>query len=133
MTTLTQFVTALGNVSVTGVKRAYTAPPRQVYTADCPAQYPRLPRLENGPVVACGDGLWPTLTGEIVICVEPVLQGEQPTNFALVLTLMDALNTALQGATLAKSKHTWTLSQEWIDFGDGTTYWAIIATIAARG
>jgi hypothetical protein len=134
MTTVTQFMASLSGISVTGVTRAYTSPPTQINTADLPCTYPRLPTLAGTPITACGGAaMWPELNGELVLLVEPVAQERQPTNWTKVLTLIDALNTALRGATLAQSKASWTIRQEIIEGKPETYYWAIVTTVTAAG
>ncbi len=133
VTTLTQFMAALGGMAVTGVTRAYTSPPTQVSTADLPCSYPRLPSAIGGPIVACGNNGWPQYSAELVILVEPLGQERQPTNWAKVLTMIDALQTALASTALAKTKTTWTVRQEIAEPRTDTFYWAIVAQVTANG
>ncbi len=101
--TLAAYVADLAALTVTGVTRSYSAPPVQINTADLPCMYPRLPQLADNPVTACGQGGWPIHTAELVIMVEPLGQNLQPTNFAAVLALIDALQAALQHTPSAQN------------------------------
>ena len=133
MTTYAQFVSALAAMNVTGVKRRYDAPPRQISTADLPASYPRLPSGQEGPLTAQGQGGWPHFSAEYVILVEPVGQGQQAVNFASAVALIDNLSAAFRTAALAKGKNTWTIRQAAVAFSETTAFWAIIATVSANG
>jgi hypothetical protein len=133
VTTYTAFVAALAGLTVTGVTSNFTAPPKQINTADLPALYPRLPQGTEGPMTAEGQGGWPQLTAEVVIIIEPVGQNLQPTNFAAAVTLIDALSTALRSTNLAKSKNRWTIRQQIVNYGSETNYWTLIASVSANG
>lgn len=127
--TIAAYVSALSGLTVTGVTRKYTEPPTQVNTADLPCMYPRIPELSDAPITACGQGGWPTHTAELVILVEPIAQNRQNVNFALVLSLIDALQAALQAAKPTTGKRTWQIRQEIVEHRPDTLHWAIIATV----
>lgn len=133
MTTYAAYVGALAGLTVTGVKRKFTAPPTRINTADLPATYPRLPQGQEGPMTAEGEGGWPSLTCELVMIVEPLGQNLQPTNFAATLTLIDNLSTALRNTSLAKSKNRWVIRQQAVNFGTETNYWTLVASVTANG
>ena len=80
-------------------------------------------------------GGWPTLIADVVIAYEPVAQNLQDANFEATVTQLDNLNAALRaaGATdLGKSFIEWTIRQDMIMVAENY-YWAVIATITARG
>ncbi len=134
MTTYAQFVSALAGLTVTGVKRKFTSTPTQLSTADLPATYPRIPNASEGGLTAEGQGGWPTLTCDLVIVVEPMGQSRPSANFAATVSLIDNLNTALRGASLTKSKHSWTVRREGVNVDGGQTdYWALVATVTGHG
>jgi len=133
ITTYAAFIAALSGLTVTGVTRSYTEPPHQVSTADMPLSYVQLPDVGEGPMTAEGEGGWPRLRAELVILVEPIGQNVNGVNFALCVTLIDNLSTALRGTSLAKTKTRWTIRQESIQQYGDTAYWAIIATVEANG
>ena len=90
------FASTLTGITVTGVKRAYTAPPAQISTADLPALFPRLPQ-GNTAIDTLGrtSGLL-SMTCDVVLIVEPVMQNRATANYTASLALMDALDTALR-------------------------------------
>ena len=135
MTTYRAFVDALEALTVTGVTRQFTQGPPSGATGvgDCPAQYVRAPSGNERPLVFGEQGGWATMTAEVVILVEPVGQNRQPDNFDNTVDMMDALTTALQGAScITKSKINWSIRQT-IDTVAGMDYWAVVATVEGTG
>lgn len=138
MTIITYTATSngLADLVVTGVKRRYRNIPNQLSTADLPAQFPRLPEGEEGPMTADGEGGWPAKQIQLVIAACPIGQNRQPTNHALVLTLTDNLNTTLRAVANSNSifqgKMTWTVAGR-IDFIGENEYWLLVATIRGEG
>ena len=135
MTTYRAFVDALEALVVTGVERRYTSGPPAGSTGvgDCPAQYVRLPAGNEAGIAFDGQGGWPSLSAELVILVEPVAQNRQPDNFDNTVDMMDALTTALQGASCyTKSKLSWAIRQA-IDTVAGQDYWAVVASVEGNG
>jgi hypothetical protein len=134
--TYTSMSGGIANLSVTGVKRKYTSIPNQLSTADLPAQWPRLPEGREGPLTAEGEGGWVNRTIQLVIAVCPVGQSRQPTNHALVLTLIDALCATLRAVpasnTISQSKLSWRI-RGGIDLIGDTEYWLVIADITGNG
>ena len=133
MTTFTAFVTALGSVDVTGVRRKYTyLPPSLV---DLPCQWPQIPASDEALITFEGAGGWPALRAELVIALEATAQSTQQDNFEDTLTMMDNLTTALRGVaagTLAKSKPVFAIRMAVVTVA-GVDYWAAIATVSANG
>ena len=133
MTTFTAFVTALANLSVTGVNRKYEYVPASL--SDMPCQWPQIPTGENPLITFEGSGGWPVMRAELVVVVEAVAQNTQPGNFAATLAMMDNLSTALRGVaagTLAKSKPTFAIRMAIVTVAQ-TDYWAAIATVDVNG
>ena len=129
--TLATFTAALGALSVTGVKKAYTAPPAQLATANLPALYPRIPAslATTIPVLAGGGVDLRRLTAEIVIVVEPLGQSTAPANFERTVGLIDALHDALAvAAETDESIDGWALRLTAEEVGDNA-YWMLVATV----
>lgn len=134
--TYTAFSNGVANLTVTGVKRKYTNIPNTLAAADLPAQFVRLPESSEGPLTADGEGGWPNRTVELVIVASPLGLSRQPTNHALVLTLIDALTTTLRAVaatnTISQSKLSWEIRGQ-IDLIGETEYWLIVAPITGNG
>ena len=134
--TYTNFSNGLADLTVTGIKRKARSIPDQLNPADIPYQFVRLPDGREGPLTADGEGGWPNRTVELVIVASPVGLSRQPTNHALVLTLIDALTTTLRAVaatnTISQSKLSWEIRGE-IDFIGDTEYWLIVAPITGNG
>lgn len=134
--TYTAFSNGVADLTITGVKRKYRNIPNTLGAADLPAQFVRLPESSEGPLTADGEGGWPNRTVELVIVASPLGLSRQPTNHALVLTLIDALSTTLRAVpatnTISQSKLAWEIRGE-IDFIGDTEYWLIVARITGNG
>ena len=128
--TYTAFAQALAALTITGVTRAVTEPPRQVSTADLPLQFVRLPTGEESARTRDHPGGWLSITCELVIVLEPVQQGTQPVNYAATLAMMDAVSVALRATDLANSRNRWTIRGDWIYLGGETVYWAVVASVS---
>lgn len=128
---LTTFVQTLGALSVAGVKKAYTAPPAQLATANLPALYPRIPAslASTVPVLSGNSTGLRQMTAELVVVVEPLGQNTAPANFERTAALIDALHTTLE--TLAGTDETvdgWAMRLTAEEVGDGA-YWMLVATV----
>ncbi len=132
---ITSFVTALSGLTVSGVARAYTYPPLQISTADLPASFVRPPSVDHAPLSTCDD-ISDEITCQLVVAIEPTGQSIQPTNYASMLTIADALNAALKtGYTSLGALVTWTIAaqdREPVIIG-GTPYWGVTATVTKVG
>jgi len=128
------FVTALGGMSVTGVTASATAPPRQVSTAQLPYLFPRLPVGNNSiETLASTPGIQ-SATCEVVVLLEAATQSTPALNFALALTMMDNLNTALTAlAASGGVVDDWSIRQDVEVTSDGTEYYALVATVTGSG
>jgi len=132
----TSFSNGVADLTVTGVKRKYRNIPNTLAAADLPAQFVRLPESSEGPLTADGEGGWPNRTVELVIVASPLGLNRQPTNHALVLTLIDALTTTLRAVaatnTISQSKLSWEIRGQ-IDVIGETEYWLIVTRITGNG
>lgn len=135
ITTMSTFVNALEALSITGVTRTYQGPPRKLDTANLPAKWCQIPNSDEGALTFGTHGGWPTLVAEMVIAYEPVAQSLQEANFPATVTLLGSVNTALRAAgttALGKSHIEWSIRQDMITVSE-VPYWAVIATVTARG
>lgn len=134
--TYTSFSNGVADLTITGVKRKYRNIPNTLAAADLPAQFVRLPESNEGPLTADGEGGWPNRTIELVIVASPLGLSRQPTNHALVLTLIDALTTTLRAVaatnTISQSKLSWEIRGQ-IDLIGDTEYWLIVTRITGNG
>lgn len=132
----TSFSNGVADLTITGVKRKYRNIPNTLAAADLPAQFVRLPESNEGPLTADGEGGWPNRTVELVIVASPLGLNRQPTNHALVLTLIDALTTTLRAVaatnTISQSKLSWEIRGQ-IDVIGETEYWLIVTRITGNG
>ena len=127
--TYTSFVNALSAITVTGVKRQYTAPPSQLSSADLPALHPQLPEHTQDIIsLASSTGLF-VVACEVAIVIKANQQGTAAANFAECLTMLDALNNALIDNTSALNIDRWSMRQTAVEYGD--TYWTIVARVEA--
>ena len=96
MTTITQFVTAMSGLTVTGVVRSFTYKPASVHTADLPALYVELPDAGSGDsiVSTCND-LGKTRAVELVVLLQTINQEQEEPNYDVTVTMMDSLESAL--------------------------------------
>lgn len=127
------FVGALGNMTVTGVTKKMTSPPRQVSTAQLPLQFPRLPAGTNSVETLSSTTALKRGTCELVILVEAVGQSTLPLNFALALTLLDNLDAALGTLAASGTVDDWAIRQGAEVLADDTQFWALIATVRGSG
>lgn len=124
------FVTGLAALNVTGVTKKVESPPVQVNTAQLPMMFVRLPTGANQTALMTGSAGLKTATCELVILVEAQQQNTTPRNFALVLTLLDAMETALQAAAAADAViENWNIRQDMEVTSETTFYWALVASV----
>ncbi|MHC4649141.1 MAG: hypothetical protein ACYTBJ_27125, partial [Planctomycetota bacterium] len=99
MTTHAEFITSVvTTLSVSGVGRQYAEPPESLNAADLPASYPESVQIVQEPLTLQAHGGNTTFHCTFVIACEPAGLGTAPTNFNLIVTLSDNLDTALRGA-----------------------------------
>jgi len=132
-TTTSAFVTALMDISVTGVTRVFDNPPASLGTADLPAMWPGLPRAEEPAMTFKSNGGWPALFCDLIIAIEPVAQNTQSANYTATLTAKDNLTSALRSATtIGRAGLRWSITANAQVDVAGTPYWAVIATVEGR-
>jgi hypothetical protein len=133
-TTYTNFVTNLGNLSITSVKRAFDEPPQSLNTADLPALWVELPTGEEDPFTMQAHGGYPTFRGNLVVAVEAAGQSRQPERWSDCLTMMDNVATALRAAvkTVVRGQLSWSIALETITVAEND-YWSIVATVEGNG
>lgn len=135
MTTLTAFVTALGDLTVTGVSRAYDEPPTGLNDADLPSMWVQLPQSEEAALTLDGVGGWPVLRAQLIIAYQASAQGTQSANWSGTLAMLDALAAAFHGTapgTLGKGKISWSIRPGQVNVA-GIDYWAVIADVEGNG
>lgn len=135
MTTMVEFYTALTGMVVTGVRRRYTAPPQQLATADLPAQWVNLPgasnNLDSELAAVCYD-LAKTRQATLVIATEAAGQNNNPANTTALLTMMDALETALDAYRRQAGMVDYSITPAAIVISD-TNYWGVTCSVTLRG
>lgn len=134
MTTYANFITNLGDISITGVNRLYDEPPTSLNTADLPAQWVQFPVGEENALTFGVHGGWPTFTAQLIVAYEAVGQNTQPTNWSGVVSLMDTIVTVLHSAvgTVAKGKLTWFINPGIVTVA-GSDYWAVLVDVTGHG
>lgn len=130
-TTFVQLVDAVQALSVTGVTRHYDYPPESISTADLPALWPMpgaggLPSIQSSCI-----GIDKTRTIPIFIAIEPVAQGTNSQNYEALPPIMDALETALDGMTVADFVE-YELDSGTVFAVAEIQYWGVTATVTTR-
>ena len=139
MTTHAEFITSVvTTLSVSSVKRQYAEPPASLNNADLPASYPESVQIDQEPLTLGAHGGKTTFRCTFVIACEPAGLGTAPTNFNLIVTLSDNLDTALRGAvgTIGQGMLKWDI-RGGVVAGRievaGNDYWGIRCFIEAKG
>lgn len=132
MTTYAAFLTALGDLAITGISIRLDEPPTAI--KDLPCQWVQVPQAGIGPMTFQAHGGWPKFEGQLVIAYEAVAQDRQPTNWAGLTTVIDNLITALSGAvgTIAKGPINAVIRPGVVEVA-GQSYWAVIAEVSING
>jgi hypothetical protein len=136
MTTYRAWVDYLETLAPTGVVKLFTSgPPVALNTADLPAQWLELPHGENRPSCSGREGGDRTLFVDHVVAMEPVGQNTQPANFDACVTMLDSIDTALDGTYNTSpliGPATW---RSHIDakFIGNIAYWTIVTSIEGLG
>lgn len=135
MTTATSFYQALAGLSVTGVKRRFAAPPRQITTADLPAQWVNLPgaanNLDSNLQSTCFD-LAKTHTATLIVATEAAGQNNNPANTTLLLSVMDAVEDALDDYRRSAGMVDYIITPAAIALSD-TNYWGVTVNVTLKG
>ena len=133
------YVTGLAGVAVADVERDYgMAPPMQLSTADLPAKFLRLPVGGRSRFTLAVEGADRHGTGmmtcEVVIAMEPIEQNQPEPNFVSTTAMVDAVTKAFVKADVALSWPEAVSVQVRADvIVAGIAYWAVVASIQARG
>jgi hypothetical protein len=135
MTTFTSFVSALSDLSVSGVNRTYSHPPASL--EDLPAKWVQMVVGDESSLTLNEDGSGGVtlFRAQLVVAYESFAQGTQPDNWEGTLTMMDSVATALRGVsrgTLCEGRVTWVVRASQVRVGD-TPYWAVVADVTGRG
>ena len=134
--TVTAFYGALNSLVVTGVTRRYTWEPNGLSTADLPAQWVRLPGaalgIDGGYASACNDTS-KERTAELVIALEAAGQDTPGIVTANLLTMIDALETALDAWDATRPGYVDYSIQAGAVTVAGLPYWGLIANVTSRG
>ena len=132
-TSLTSFLQAIEDLTITGINRGYNAPTGRISPADMPLSYMRARSIREGPLTGGGfGGGWPTLRCQLVVLVHPMQLETDPVRFSDTVTVMDGVSTAMRGADLAEGPVRWEMRAEVI-FLPGGLYWAVICEIETTG
>lgn len=134
MTTFAGFVSALGDINVTGVTTKLDQPPASLNDADLPAQWVQLPQLRDEPMTFQSMGGWPALQAQFVVACEPVGQGTQPANWSQAVNMVDYVAAALRVSPSAfcKGKVTFAVRPARLSVA-GVDYWAVVADVVGHG
>lgn len=134
MTTYKNFVTNLGDLSISGVERLYDNPPMGLSNADLPAQWVQFPSGEQDAMTFQAHGGWPTLRAQLIIATKSTILSTQEDNWDLTITMMDNVESALVAAvgTVVKGKLTWAIRPGTTQVGEHE-YWSVIADVEGYG
>jgi len=133
------YVAGLAAVAVVGVTRDYgLEPPASLNTADLPSKFLRLPIEGRSRFTLAVDGANRHGTGlmtcEVVIAIEPIVQDQPEPNFTRTTAMVDNVTKAFAQADVALSWPESVSVQVRADiFVAGIAYWAVVASIRARG
>lgn len=127
------FVNNLTALSITGVTRSYTSPPKQVNTADLPALWPQLPSAENNIVTFTYERGLRQSRVDLIIAVEPYDQNTSIANFAKTITLLDNVESALYANAMAIGIDRWSIEQGLMEVAPETMYWILAVTVEGSG
>ena len=134
--TVAAFYGALNSLVVTGVTRRYTYEPNGLSTADMPAQWVRLPGnglgIDSAYASACNDTS-KERNAELVIAVEAAGQETPGAATTALLTMIDNLETALDGLDASLSGYlNYSIDAAAVTVGQ-VPYWALVASVTTRG
>lgn len=133
MTTMTAFYAGLHGLSVAGVTRSYSYPPKDANDADMPALWvegiTKSSEKDFTGSVRDGDG---GISAVVVIATTAIVRGTSAENMTETLTIADALHDALENADIAIGALNYEITTTERAFGD-RIYHAIEATVSAIG
>lgn len=131
-TTITQLVSDLNDITLTGVVKYVANPPEQISTAELPLKFIAFPEAES-PITSFSSskGLQ-QVSIEIAIVISPVLNNLTATNYLTATQLMDRLETALETNAANLGLDRWTMTLDTIQVGDAN-YWTVMANLFVSG
>lgn len=136
MTTYAAFVTAISDLTITGVTRLEDTTPESIGAADLPFQFVRLPSgdFADAPVTCTEVGT--TKTIDLVVCVQSSGLGLADLNYEDTVTMMDYVETALIAWDAAVAQNG-VLVEYSITAGDeevgDVSFWSVVATVTIKG
>lgn len=134
--TVTAFYASLTGLVVTGVTRRYTNEPNGISTADMPAQWVRLPGAGLGidsSYASASNATSKERNAELVIAVEAGGQETPGAATTALLTMIDNLETALDGLDASLSGYlNYSIDAAAVTVGQ-VPYWALVASVTTRG
>lgn len=131
------YVEGVAATTVPGVTKDFgMEPPQSLSTPMLPAKFLRVPKSTRERFAYCvegadmhGSGM---MTVEVIIAIEPVVQGLPEPNFTATVNMSDNVTKAFTKADIAASWPTVTTRvQEYTVHGHN--YWALVAEVTARG
>lgn len=133
-TAFADFVHNIAAMGVAGVVKDFgLEPPMSLKTAQLPAKFIGDIGGDRSPFTFCfGDGSG-MMTVQLIIAIEPVVQGQPEHNREMTIAMIDNLVHAVGQADLATSKTELSVRQAVARTVAGETYWAVAAELTARG
>lgn len=131
-TTVTQLVTDLNSLTLTGVVRYVASPPEQVTTAEIPLKFVAFPETES-PIISFSSakGLR-QVSIEVVVLISPVLNNITPANYLKATQIIDDLEEKLEENAADFGLDRWTITIDTVQVGEAT-YWAVLSNIFVSG
>lgn len=130
MTTIAAFATAIGGLTVSGVKRSVDYSRVTVDRPDLPFQFVDLPGSASATeVVSTCNDLGKSRTVDLVVCVKAINQDNVHPNFDATVAIMDAIETALDAYEDTSALIiSYEISAGLREVG-GLPYWAVTASV----
>jgi hypothetical protein len=139
MTTFAAFVTAISELTITGVNRSEDSTPESMGAADLPFQFVRLPEGESAAAPIDCRETGETKSIDLVVCIKPAGLETAEQNFDDTVAMMDYIRTALIAWDAATAQLGLVVEYSIATSGDvgisvgGVDYWGVIATITITG
>lgn len=135
MTTYSEFLRRLGEVSIDGVVRRYglgQTPPASLNAGELPASWLQLPEGAHEDYAFGGGLTWPEFHAQLIVATSPLAANTLADAFASLVGMMDAIRVALEGSVLAKSRTVMGMKQGVVTVA-GIEYWAVVCNVTASG
>lgn len=139
MTTFYQFMTALSELEITGVKKAYALNDAPSQLNALPAQWAQVPgtgdKIGVSEPACVGGSQTHEWTGSLVVVLGPTAQGLPGENHVAAIQMVDTVAGALDGAALSFGigPITYNVVIRPNLMVGGIEYWAITADVTALG